>query len=150
MATDTLELVTEQANASGKSATEAVDHGRQALNEAIIAAEKVFVEGAKRADKLFRESERTLKDNVERLREQAKTYGETAGQSVDEAQRYVRSSLWFCRRRRGDRRLSVVGGACGAFALSGLGWRGGAYRAGIGDLSFAAGGRFCPRRRTKI
>jgi ElaB/YqjD/DUF883 family membrane-anchored ribosome-binding protein len=89
MATDTLELVTEQANAAGKSATEAVDHGRQALNEAIIAAEKVFVEGAKRADKLFRESERTLKDNVERFREQAKVYGETAGQSVDEAQRYV-------------------------------------------------------------
>jgi len=89
MATDTLELVTEQADAAGKSASDAVDHGRLALNEAIVAAEKVFTEGAKRADKLFRESERTLKENVERLREQAKTYGETAGQSVDDAQRYV-------------------------------------------------------------
>jgi ElaB/YqjD/DUF883 family membrane-anchored ribosome-binding protein len=89
MATDTLELATEQADAAGKSATDAVDHGRLALNEAIVAAEKVFVEGAKRADKLFRESERTLKENVERLREQAKVYGETAGQSVDDAQRYV-------------------------------------------------------------
>jgi ElaB/YqjD/DUF883 family membrane-anchored ribosome-binding protein len=89
MATDTLELAAEQADAAGKSAIETVDHGRAALNEAIVAAEKVFVEGAKRADRLFRESERTLKENVERLREQAKIYGETAGQSVDEAQRYV-------------------------------------------------------------
>jgi ElaB/YqjD/DUF883 family membrane-anchored ribosome-binding protein len=89
MATDTLELVTEQADAAAKTATDAVDHGRLALNEAIVAAEKVFVEGAKRADKLFRESERSLKENLERFREQAKTYGETAGQSVEEAQRYV-------------------------------------------------------------
>jgi len=89
MATDTLELVTEQADAAGKSASDAVDHGRMALNEAIVAAEKVFTEGAKRADKMFRESERTLNENVERLREQAKIYGETAGQSVEDAQRYV-------------------------------------------------------------
>jgi ElaB/YqjD/DUF883 family membrane-anchored ribosome-binding protein len=89
MATDTFELATEEAQTAGKSATDAVDHGRQALNEAIVAAEKVFVEGAKRADHLFRESERSLKENLERFREQAKVYGESASQSVDEAQRYV-------------------------------------------------------------
>ena len=89
MVTDTFEPATKQADAAGAAAAEAIDHGRQALTEATAAAEKAFTEAAKRADKLFRESERLIRENLERLRDQAKAYGETAGQSVDEAQRYV-------------------------------------------------------------
>lgn len=89
MTTDSFDQATKQADAAGASAGEAVDHGRQALSEALAAGEKAFTEAAKRADKLFRESERLIKDNLERVREQAKAYSETAGQSVDEAQRYV-------------------------------------------------------------
>jgi ElaB/YqjD/DUF883 family membrane-anchored ribosome-binding protein len=89
MATETFDHAAEKAEDAGKSAAEAVDSGREAISEAVAAAEKVFLEGAKRAEKQFREGERLFRENLERLRDQAKTYGDTAGQSMDEAQRFV-------------------------------------------------------------
>jgi ElaB/YqjD/DUF883 family membrane-anchored ribosome-binding protein len=89
MATDTLDHAAQQAEAARKSAEEAVETGRAALNEAMAAAEKVFVEGAKRAERQLREGEKVLKENLDRLRDQAKTYGDTASQSMDDAQKYV-------------------------------------------------------------
>ena len=79
MATDTLEHIANEA----KSATNAAAMlGEKAFNEALASAERTITEAAKTA-------ERVLKEGVETLRAQTKTYSETAGQQVDDAQKYV-------------------------------------------------------------
>ncbi len=79
MATDTLDHAADEAKAAVNAAT---IKGEKALNEALAAAERTITEAAKTA-------ERVLKEGVETLRAQTKVYSETAGQQVDDAQRYV-------------------------------------------------------------
>jgi ElaB/YqjD/DUF883 family membrane-anchored ribosome-binding protein len=79
MATDTLEHTADDAKAATRAATKA---GEKALNDALASAERTITEAAKTAERL-------LKEGVETLRAQTKAYSETAGQQVDEAQKYV-------------------------------------------------------------
>jgi ElaB/YqjD/DUF883 family membrane-anchored ribosome-binding protein len=60
----------------------AADAAERSFQEAVDAAERKIAEAARRA-------ERVLRDGVENLRAHSREYGETASQSLDEAQRYV-------------------------------------------------------------
>jgi ElaB/YqjD/DUF883 family membrane-anchored ribosome-binding protein len=60
----------------------AADAAERSFQEAVDAAERKIAEAARRA-------ERVLRDGVENLRAHGREYGETATQSLDEAQRYV-------------------------------------------------------------
>ncbi len=62
---------------------------REAIAEALAAAEKVLAEAARRAEQRLRESEKLIRENLERLMSRAGRYGETAKTSMDEAQRVL-------------------------------------------------------------
>lgn len=72
-----------EADAAQTTATaEAAEAAQRALKEALALAEKRILEAARTA-------ERVIKDSVEAIKAQAKTYTGAAPQSVEEAQRYV-------------------------------------------------------------
>jgi ElaB/YqjD/DUF883 family membrane-anchored ribosome-binding protein len=58
------------------------DHGQKAIADVAAVAERSIAEAARTA-------ERALRDGLEALRSQAKTYSAEAGDNVDVAQRYV-------------------------------------------------------------
>lgn len=64
------------------AAASAVDQGQKVVADAIAKAEKTIAEAAKSAEK-------ALKDGFETLRSQAGPYAANAGQSMDEAQKFV-------------------------------------------------------------
>ena len=66
----------------GVSEDATADAAQRALKEAMAAAEKSVMEAARTA-------ERIIKESLEALRVQTQTYAGPAGQSVDDAQRYV-------------------------------------------------------------
>ncbi len=66
-----------------KSATlEAVEHAERSFTEAANAARVQLTDAAKRVEK-------SLAEGFETLRAQSRTYTDTAGQQVEDAQRYV-------------------------------------------------------------
>ncbi|MGI9169222.1 MAG: hypothetical protein ACR2FH_03480 [Caulobacteraceae bacterium] len=82
MPAQSLDHATDEARQARRDANSAADHGQRAVSEAIAAAERTIAEAARTA-------ERVLKDGVETLRSQTRVYTDSAGQHVDEAQRYV-------------------------------------------------------------
>ena len=82
MPVDTLNHAANEAKAARGAAGDFADHSQRAFTEALNAAERAIAEAAKTAEK-------ALKEGVEALRGQTKAYTETAGQGVEEAQRYV-------------------------------------------------------------
>ncbi len=76
-----------EASAAAKRAAKAavasaMETGQKSLNDAIDLAERNLNEAAKRVEKVLREG-------VEQLKAQTQPYRETAGQQLDEAQKYV-------------------------------------------------------------
>lgn len=59
-----------------------VDSAQRALRDSLAAAERRLSEAAKTA-------ERVIKDSIETIKAQTQAYSGPAGQTVDEAQRYV-------------------------------------------------------------
>ncbi|HEY5071022.1 MAG TPA: hypothetical protein VII63_03225 [Caulobacteraceae bacterium] len=82
MPVDTMNQAADEAKEARKAANSAADHGQRAFSEAVSAAERTLSEAARTAEKVFREG-------VESLRNQTRIYTDSAGQHVDEAQRYV-------------------------------------------------------------
>lgn len=82
MASESFSDAEAEAEAAGK-------HGQKAFEEAVAAAERAITEAARRAERVFRDTDKALRESLDKWREQAKTYGGTAGQSVDDAQKYV-------------------------------------------------------------
>lgn len=68
-----------------------------------------------------RKFEKTVQDSLEQLRAQSRTYADTAGQQIDEAQRYVVE-------RVRERPLAATGAAVGIGVLIGLLLAGGRHR----------------------
>lgn len=81
MSTDTRSAI-DEIKAANASANGVAEHSQKAFADAIRAAERSLGEAAKTA-------ERVLREGVETLRAQTRVYGETAGQQVEDAQRYV-------------------------------------------------------------
>lgn len=77
-------------------------------------AERTFAEAT-------RKFERALHDGLEQLRAQSRTYADTAGQQIDDAQRYVTG-------RVRERPLAMTGAALGIGVLVGLLMAGGRRR----------------------
>lgn len=75
-----------EAQSGVKALDKAVDHGHRAFDEIVAAAERAIGDAAKTA-------ERALRDTVDRLREGASGYSDSASQHFDEAQRYVRDRV---------------------------------------------------------
>lgn len=61
---------------------QAVDNAQRALKDSLNAAERRLSEAAKAA-------ERVIRDGIETIKAQTQAYSGPAGQTVDEAQRYV-------------------------------------------------------------
>jgi ElaB/YqjD/DUF883 family membrane-anchored ribosome-binding protein len=78
-ADETSAKVKKAAKAAVDSATETA---QQRLNDAIEAADRNFREAARRIEQVMREG-------LEQLRTRAGPYGESAGQQIDEAQKFV-------------------------------------------------------------
>ena len=69
-------------------------------------AQKTFADAAKRIEK-------AVQDGLEQLRAQSRAYADTAGEQIDEAQRYVSE-------RVRERPLAATGAALGVGVLIGL------------------------------
>ncbi|MDE2355145.1 MAG: DUF883 family protein [Alphaproteobacteria bacterium] len=76
----------ETSEASAAAAAAAAS-GREAIADALAAAEKVIAEAGRRAEQHLKETEKVLRANLERLKDQASRYSETARESVDDAQK---------------------------------------------------------------
>lgn len=75
-----------EAHTTRKALDKAADHGQRAFDEAIAAAERTIADAAKTA-------ERALRDGIDRLRNSTRGYTDSAGEHLDEAQRYVRAQV---------------------------------------------------------
>lgn len=64
------------------AASDLADHGQRAISDLATLAEKTIAEASKTA-------ERALREGLDSLRAHARTYTASAGDNVDEAQRYV-------------------------------------------------------------
>lgn len=80
--TDTLEKAAGEVHSARNAARQAADHGHRALDEAVATGERLIGEAARKA-------ERAIRDSLETLRGQTRAYTDSAGQHMDEAQRYV-------------------------------------------------------------
>lgn len=82
MPTDTMNHATDEVKQARKAANSVADHSQNAFNDAVGAAERKLSEAARTA-------ERVLREGVDALRAQTRTYTDNAGQHVEEAHRYV-------------------------------------------------------------
>jgi ElaB/YqjD/DUF883 family membrane-anchored ribosome-binding protein len=80
MSTESTAPVTDKGNSAGLD--QAVDNAQRALKDSLAAAERRLTDAAKTA-------ERVIKDSIEAIKAQTQAYSGPAGQTVDEAQRYV-------------------------------------------------------------
>jgi ElaB/YqjD/DUF883 family membrane-anchored ribosome-binding protein len=82
-----------EANKASSNAGAALDHAERSFSEAASAARGNFSEAAAAAKANLADAakriEASLTQGLETLRAQTRTYTDTAGQSVDEASRYV-------------------------------------------------------------
>jgi ElaB/YqjD/DUF883 family membrane-anchored ribosome-binding protein len=78
------ESASPQADKSGDAAgiDKTLENAQRALKDSLAAAERRLSEAAKTA-------ERVIKDGIEAIRAQTEAYSGPAGQTVDEAQRYI-------------------------------------------------------------
>ena len=88
--------------------------GASTSTNGLANVERTFSDAARRF-------ERTVQDSLETLRAQSRTYADTAGQQLDEAQRYVVE-------RVKERPLAATGAAIGVGLLLGLLLAGGRRR----------------------
>ena len=84
----------------------AVANGTDAATKLSAEAQRSFADAAKRIEKV-------VQDGLEQLRAQSRAYADTAGQQLDEAQRYVTE-------RVKERPLAAAGAALGVGVLIGL------------------------------
>ena len=89
-----------------KDATDAADSIADAASQLAKQAEASFVEAAKRLEKVVAEG-------IEQIRAQSRTYTDTAGERLDDAQRYVTE-------RVREKPLMAAGTALGVGLLIGL------------------------------
>lgn len=82
MPTETMDQAVREAKSAKTSAEETIDHSQRAFAEALQVAERTLAEATRKA-------ERALREGVEALRLHSRTYADTAGAQVEEAQRYV-------------------------------------------------------------
>ena len=105
------------ANAVDKAASEAkaaASSVAEAATQIAAQAEKSFSEAAKRFEKV-------VSEGMEQVRSQSRTYTDTAGQHLDEAQRYTTEKIR-------ERPLLAAGAALGVGLLVGLLLSGGRNR----------------------
>lgn len=90
-----------------------VDYAEDAKTAARDSASKLNSEAQRTFADARAKIERAVQDGLEQLRSQSRTYADTAGQSVDEAGRYVSE-------RVRERPLAATGAAVGVGVLIGL------------------------------
>jgi len=82
-----------EAGKASDNASAALDHAERSFGEAASAAKAQFGDAAAAAKTNLTEAakriEQSITQGLETLRAQSRTYSDTAGQQVDEAQRYV-------------------------------------------------------------
>ncbi len=59
------------------------------IDQAATKADKAILEAEKRLTELADRAEKTVQEGLETLRAQTRVYADTAGQSIDEAQKYL-------------------------------------------------------------
>ena len=91
----------------------AVDYAEEARAAGTEAAEKLNAQAQRTFADAAKRIERAVQDGVEQLRAQSRAYADTAGQSLDEAQRYVTEQVK-------ERPLAATGAALGVGVLIGL------------------------------
>ena len=84
----------------------AVNSATEAATKATAEAQRAFADAAKRI-------ERAVNEGIEQLRAQTRAYSDTAGQQLDEGQRYMTE-------RVRERPLAATGAALGVGVLIGL------------------------------
>ena len=82
MPTNQFAQATDQAHKAGDSVNDAAAHGQRALNEAVVAAVRTINSATKTAEGL-------LKDGLDTLYEQTKSYTERAKHRLDDGQNFV-------------------------------------------------------------
>ncbi|HQR88120.1 MAG: hypothetical protein B7Z44_10980 [Caulobacter sp. 12-67-6] len=82
MPADVLKTAAKDADKVKSAAAAAVDHAEHSFVEAANAAKVSLAEAAKRVEK-------SVAEGFDTLRAQSRTYTDTAGQQLDDAQRYV-------------------------------------------------------------
>lgn len=82
MPSNILKTAAKDAETVKAAAETAVDHAEHSLAEAAAAAKASLTDAAKRVEK-------SVAEGLETLRAQSRTYTDTAGQQLDDAQRYV-------------------------------------------------------------
>ena len=102
-----------------------VEAGDETSNKTAAGTETSSANALATVDRTFsdaaRRFEKTVQDSLEQLRAQSRTYADTAGQQLDEAQRYVVE-------RVKERPLAATGAAVGVGLLLGLLLAGGRRR----------------------
>jgi ElaB/YqjD/DUF883 family membrane-anchored ribosome-binding protein len=92
---------------------QATDEAKSAVNAATDKATRLSGEAQKSFADAARRIEAAVQDGLEQLRAQSRTYADTAGQQLDEAQQYVTE-------RVRERPLAATGAAIGVGVLIGL------------------------------
>jgi ElaB/YqjD/DUF883 family membrane-anchored ribosome-binding protein len=85
----------------------------ETIDQAAIKADKAILEAEKRLTELADRAERSVQEGLEALRAQTRVYADTAGQSIDEAQRYLTDKVQ-------ERPLTATFTALGVGVLIGL------------------------------
>ena len=83
------------------------------IDQAAIKADKAILDAEKRLTELADRAERSVQEGLEVLRTQTRVYADTAGQSIDEAQRYLTDKVQ-------ERPLTATFTALGVGVLIGL------------------------------
>jgi ElaB/YqjD/DUF883 family membrane-anchored ribosome-binding protein len=83
------------------------------IDQAATKADKAILEAEKRLTALADRAEKTVQEGLETLRAQTRVYADTAGQSIDEAQRYLTDKVQ-------ERPLAATFTALGVGVLIGL------------------------------
>lgn len=91
----------------------AVDYSAEDQKIAADSANKLAAEAQRTFSEAAKRFEAIVKEGMEQLRTQSRTYADTAGQQIDEAQRYVVE-------RVKERPLAATGAALGVGVLVGL------------------------------
>ncbi len=82
MPANVLKTAAKDAEAVKAAASEAASHAEHSFIEAAAAAKVSLAEAAKRVEK-------SVSEGLDTLRAQSRAYGDTAGQQLEDAQRYV-------------------------------------------------------------
>ena len=83
------------------------------IDQAATKADKAILEAEKRLTALADRAEKTVQEGLETLRAQTRVYADTAGESIDEAQRYLTEKVI-------ERPLAATFTALGVGVLIGL------------------------------